>query len=92
MHEIVVYNPRCLFAEVSVEAQWIQTFRGSKFPSWDDQQQGIYSSLGEIELPSSLMSAANYSDLPGNMSCILLLKKLLLIIRFYLQGITYMYI
>ena len=49
-----------------MEAQWIQAFQGSRFPSWEDKQQGIYSSLGEIELPNSLMSVANYSDLPGN--------------------------
>ena len=54
------------FSEVSVEAQWVQIFQGSKFPSWQDKQHGIYPSLGEIELSKSLMSAANYSDLPGN--------------------------
>lgn len=50
---------------MSVEAQWIQIFQGSNFPSLKDRQHGIYPNLGGIELPNTLLSASNYSDLPG---------------------------
>ena len=65
--EIVTFVIIISLTETSVEAQWIQIFQGSKFPSGKDQENGILPNLGEIELSKSLMTASNYSDLPGKL-------------------------
>ncbi|KAL4240048.1 latrotoxin receptor [Mactra antiquata] len=50
--------------EMSVQAQWIEVFKGAKFPSKRDRLLGIQSKYGDVELPSTVLSAANESDLP----------------------------
>ncbi|XP_053392532.1 adhesion G protein-coupled receptor L2-like [Mercenaria mercenaria] len=51
--------------EISAQAQWIQKFKGSKFPSSKDRASGIQSNYGEVEMPSTILSAVNDSDLPS---------------------------
>ncbi|XP_052265655.1 adhesion G protein-coupled receptor L2-like [Dreissena polymorpha] len=50
--------------EFSVQAQWVQIFRGARFPSRQDAVGGMQIRHGSIELPAAVLSSTNDTDLP----------------------------